>query len=126
MNKVQTVFQSPGRQVQNEEAKQEFDPELGLVLGSDQNINQYPQELLVEEDLGSELSGLSVEVPEEVVEMHLSANYLTFYARHYKSGLMATRSQHANGAKVVFQSQKSNKNKDERLLQPVDNPKAAA
>ena len=41
-----------------------------------------------DEDLGSELSGISVEVPDEVDDVARSANYLPFYDRNYKSGVL--------------------------------------
>ena len=41
-----------------------------------------------DEDLGSELSGISVEIPDEVEDITRSANYLTNYDRFYKSGVL--------------------------------------
>ena len=40
-----------------------------------------------DENLGSELSGISGEIPEEVIEFHLSGSYLTTYERDYKGGV---------------------------------------
>ena len=42
-------------------------------------------------ELGSELSGASEEVPDEVDDETRSANYLTFYARNYKSEVLKQR-----------------------------------
>ena len=46
---------------------------------------------VVEEQLGSELSGCSVEVPDEVISFEKSANYLTTYERDYKSRVLVSR-----------------------------------
>ena len=64
---------------QEEELKLEQQDNVREVADSDSNQDR-------EEDLGSELSGASAEVPDEIVEIHRSANYLTFYARDYKQG----------------------------------------
>ena len=42
----------------------------------------------MDEDLGSELSGMSVEIPEEVEDVTRSANYLSNYDRNYKFGVL--------------------------------------
>ena len=41
-----------------------------------------------EVDLGSELSGTSLEVPEELTDWTRSANYLKSYHRNYKTGIL--------------------------------------
>ena len=44
-----------------------------------------------DEQLGSELSGASEDVPDEVTDVTRSANYLIFYARNYKSDVLKSR-----------------------------------
>ena len=48
------------------------------------------QEVEVEQ-LGSELSGCSVEIPDEVIDIEKSANYLTAYDRDYKSKVLIAK-----------------------------------
>ena len=44
-----------------------------------------------DEQLGSELSGASEDVPDEVNDPTKSANHLTFYARNYKSDVLKSK-----------------------------------
>ena len=44
-----------------------------------------------DDQLGSELSGASEEVPNEVTDVTRSANFLTSYARDYKSDVLKSR-----------------------------------
>ena len=41
------------------------------------------------EELGSELSGMSVEIPNEIDDEVMSANFLVSYERKYKNGYFA-------------------------------------
>ena len=69
-------------------------------------------------ELGSEISGASEEVPNEVDDETRSANYLTFYARNYKSEVLQQRQ---SKRKYKFQE-----NEEQRLLNPNEDRNAAA
>ena len=69
-------------------------------------------------ELGSEISGASEEVPNEVDDETRSANYLTFYARNYKSEVLKQRQ---SKRKYKFQE-----NEEQRLLNPNEDRNAAA
>ena len=81
---------NPSQTVPDEEQKYErllepvHDDEDIRIIGSRSDLGEMSDE----ESLGSELSGISVEIPNEIVHMHLSANYLTSYNRDYKSNVM--------------------------------------
>ena len=70
-------------------------------------------------ELGSELSGASEEVPDEVDDETRSANYLTFYARNYKSEVLKQRQ---SKMKYKFPEQEE----EQRLLNPNEDRNAAA
>ena len=59
-----------------------------------------------DEDLGSELSGMSVEIPEEVEDITRSANYLSNYDRDYKSGVLQKIKQKERNGHNVAQKRK--------------------
>ena len=69
-------------------------------------------------ELGSEISGASEEVPNEVDDETRSANYLTSYARNYKSEVLQQRQ---SKRKYKFQE-----NEEQRLLNPNEDRNAAA
>ena len=83
-------------------AQQQLEQNTDQLAGAgprdvEQNSSQISQEeeIKVEDDsdvndeeLGSELSGMSVEIPEEVEDITRSANYLSNYDRDYKSGVL--------------------------------------
>ena len=117
-------------------AQQQLEQNTDQLDGADprdveQNSSQISQEeeIKVEDDsdvndeeLGSELSGMSVEIPEEVEDITRSANYLSNYDRDYKSGVLQKikqkeRSGHnvAQKRRYVFPSNDLNKeeNKEE-------------
>ena len=102
------VEQNSSQISQEEEIKVEDDSQ------DDSDVN--------DEDLGSELSGMSVEIPEEVEDITRSANYLSNYDRDYKSGVLQKikqkeRSGHdvAQKRRYVFPSndQNNEENKEE-------------
>jgi len=53
--------------------------------------------MVADEELGSELSGISAEIPDEIDNEERSANYLVHYARHYKSDLLEVRQKRSRG-----------------------------
>ena len=101
-------------------AQQQLEQNTDQLEGADprdveqQNSSQFSQEEEMkvdddsqsDEDLGSELSGMSVEIPEEVEDITRSANYLSNYDRDYKSGVLQKIKQKERNGHNVAQKRK--------------------
>ena len=101
-------------------AQQQLEQNTDQLDGADprdhveQNSSQISQEEEIkvdddsqsDEDLGSELSGMSVEIPEEVEDITRSANYLSNYDRDYKSGVLQKIKQKERNGHNIAQKRK--------------------
>ena len=76
-----------------------------------------------EGQLGSELSGISEDVPDEVTDITRSANYLTSYARDYKSDVLKSKK---SKVKFVFKDNGGDEQQPkEKLIKPIEDRQAA-
>ena len=70
------------------QSSQQIEVEEEIKIDDENERSNNGTEFVNDEDLGSELSGMSVEIPNEVDDVIRSANYLTNYDRDYKSGVL--------------------------------------